>query len=166
MQNEKTKKIKWVHKVLLVVAVCLIALGILIAKNSQNDYTTLRVGEQTLKVQIAKTSQKKKAGLCCRDSLPFNQGMLFVYDQPGYYSFWMKDTRIPLDMIWIDSSKQIVHIEHSVAPETYPKTFINPEPAQYILETNAGYAKKYNIKKSDEVAFSLSAIDSLKLLLP
>lgn len=89
-----------------------------------------------------------------------------MYDKPGDYRFWMKDTRIPLDMIWISPDKRIVHIEHSVAPETYPQTFSSPEPAQYILETNAGHAKKYNLKKSDNVAFSLSAVDSIKLLLP
>ena len=166
MPSERTKKIKWAHSALAIIATVVVLTIIFIAINSQKTYTSLVVGNQTLQVEIANTSQKRQQGLCCRDSLPADQGMLFVYDKPGDYRFWMKDTRIPLDMIWIGSNKHIVHIEHSVAPESYPQTFSSPEPAQYILETNAGYAKKHGLKKSDNVAFSLSTVDSLKLLLP
>lgn len=79
--------------------------------------------------------------------------MLFVYDEPGDYRFWMKDTKIPLDMFWIDSNKQIVHIERDVQPSSYPKSFGSTKPAKYVLETNAGFADKYKIKNRDNVAF-------------
>lgn len=166
MQNERTKKTKLVRRALLGLAVVSFLVILAIAIFSQKDITPLQVRGQELQVEIANNSQKRERGLCCRDSLPADQGMLFVYDLPGNYRFWMKDTRIPLDMIWVNADKRIVHIEHSVAPETYPQTFGSSEPAQYILETNAGFAKKYDLKKSDTVAFSLSTIDSIKLLLP
>lgn len=81
--------------------------------------------------------------------------MLFVYDMPGSYAFWMKDTRIPLDIMWLNSEKEIVHIESNVQPASYPKTFVPKMPAQYVLETNAGYAQKYTIKIGDRVEFEL-----------
>lgn len=121
---------------------------------SQNKkLAELTINDTTVAVEFAKTSQEQSRGLCCRDSLPENQGMLFVYDSPGNYGFWMKDTRIPLDMYWISSEKRIVHIEHSVQPDSYPKSYRSPEPAQYILETNAGFAKQYNIQVGDIVQF-------------
>lgn len=138
--------------VIFVLAIILLTV-FTIATNSQNERTTLSIGGQELQVEIANTSQKRSRGLCCRDSLAENHGMLFVYDQPGDYRFWMKDTRIPLDMFWINSSKQIVHIERDVQPSSYPIAYGTKEPAQYVLETNAGFAEKYHVKNRDIVAF-------------
>ena len=146
---------KPVRKLLLFSGIATILLGLIIvfAIKSQNHTTTLSIGGQVLEVEIANSSQKRSHGLCCRDSLAEDHGMLFVYDKPGDYRFWMKDTRIPLDMFWVNSSKQIVHIERDVQPSSYPKAYGTKEPAQYVLETNAGFAQKYNIKNRDIVAF-------------
>ena len=65
----------------------------------------------------------------------------------------MKDTRIPLDMFWIDSDKRIVHIEKNVQPSSFPKSYVSSQSAQYVLETNAGYANEYHISNRDDVAF-------------
>ncbi len=155
MQNEKTKKTKWALKFVAVVTVVLFS-GVLIffATKSQNDVMTVTINKAELVVEIATTSQEKTQGLCCRDSLPQNHGMLFVYEKPGTHQFWMKDTRIPLDMYWIDASKKIIHIEHSVQPETYPQTFGPEALSQYILETNAGFARAHNIRVGDMVEFT------------
>lgn len=123
-------------------------------KKNKPEYIPLTIGASTLKVEVAKTFEERNRGLCCRDHLPQNQGMLFVYDRPGDYGFWMKDTLIPLDMYWIDGKKQIVHIKHSVQPDSYPKTYKSPKPAQYVLETNSGYAKKHNIDVGERVKFN------------
>lgn len=156
MQNDATKKTKWARKVFAFTILIISIIGIIFAKTLQNDGSNLKklhVKNQNIVIEIAKTSQEKSKGLCCRDALEQNAGMLFVYEEPGDYRYWMKDTRIALDMYWIDSEKRIVHIEHSVRPETYPKEFGSPMPAQYILETNAGYAKKHNIKVGEQVDF-------------
>lgn len=125
----------------------------IISQNSNKSMPTLRINNQEIHIEIATTLQEKKEGLCCRNSLPERQGMLFVYDQPGDYGFWMKNTRIPLDMYWISAEKKIVHIEHSVRPDSYPQSFRSPIPAQYILETNAGFAKKHSITVGDQAEF-------------
>lgn len=145
-----------VRKVVTGAVAAALLLVLYIATVSQKTVTTpLSIKNREFTVEIANTSQKRERGLCCRDSLPADRGMLFVYDSPGDHRFWMKDTRIPLDMIWIDSGKRIVHIEESVQPETYPKSFSADKPAKYVLELNAGTAKKYGFQNRDKVAFKL-----------
>lgn len=168
MQNEKTKKTKSALKALLVV-ILVVSIGwfgfnaISSQKEyeaSHNDANTLKVNDVKVKIIFAMTSQEKSRGLCCRDSLPQDEGMLFAYDQPGLYSFWMKDTRIPLDMYWLNESKEIIHIEHGVQPEIgvddSQLTSYGPSTeSMYILETNAGFAKKNDIQIGDKAVFSL-----------
>lgn len=152
--DNPTKRSSWIFWYFLILAVISLGVGFLIYKqNYLPEKKFLTINNSIITIEIADTPQKRERGLCCRDSLPENSGMLFIYETAGDYQFWMKDTRIPLDMYWISSDKKIVHIEHNVQPSSYPKTFSSPVPAQYILETNAGYAKKYTIKINDTVQF-------------
>lgn len=144
-----------VRKLFVIAATAVSIAVLLIAIKSQKQYTAITIGSQVINVEIANTSQKREHGLCCRESLPADQGMLFVYKSPGDYRFWMKDTQIPLDMFWIDSDKRIVHIERNVRPSSYPQSYGTKTPAQYVLETNAGFADKFQIKNRDIVAFTL-----------
>ncbi len=153
MQNDATKKTKLARKALLAVVLAVLCGSVFFAINSQKQTKTVYVNETKLTAQIATSSQEQKRGLCCRDYLAKNSAMLFIYDQPGDYRFWMKDTKIPLDIYWINSEKRIVHIEHSVQPESYPKSFGSEKAAQYILETNAGFAKTHSINVGDTVKF-------------
>ena len=115
------------------------------ATKSHKNMPHVTIDEVTINVEIANSSQKRKKGLCCRDYLQKNSGMLFVYERPAILQFWMKDTRIPLDMYWINENKEIIYIEQNVRPESYPKSFGPAVPALYVLETNAGYAKEHRI---------------------
>ncbi|MFO0971155.1 MAG: DUF192 domain-containing protein [Candidatus Saccharimonadales bacterium] len=174
MRNDVTKKTKSARKVLAIFAAAAVLIIFAVLSQSllhhykkaevasynksatilQNrDNIPLYLGDQVLHVSIARLPQEQQRGLCCRDSLDTNSGMLFVYDKPGDYRFWMKDTRIPLDMYWINGEKSIVHIEENVRPESYPRSFGSPKPAQYVLETNARFAKKHNIKVGDKIRF-------------
>ena len=89
-----------------------------------------------------------------RDSLGENEGMLFIFDKEDYYSFWMLNTRIPLDIIWINANKEIIHIERNLQPctDSCPKYSPN-EKALYVLEVNANYTSKNGINIGDKVAF-------------
>ena len=104
-------------------------------------------------VQIADTNVKKTLGLSNKNKLKNNKGMLFTYDQPGLYSFWMKDMNFSIDIIWISKDKKIINISKDISPATYPKTFKPPRPAQYILEINAGLSDKYGFKIGNKVNF-------------
>ncbi|MBP7837369.1 DUF192 domain-containing protein [Candidatus Saccharibacteria bacterium] len=157
MQNDLIKKIKSVRKRviisggILVLAFIAVALFVVPSSNNKNATKSHKsraqaiINNTVISLEIANSSQKQKKGLCCRDYLQKDSGMLFVYERPAILQFWMKDTRIPLDMYWINEKKEIIYIEHNVRPESYPKSFGPAVPALYVLETNAGYAKEHRI---------------------
>ncbi len=111
--------------------------------------------EACLGVELALTPQKRSQGLMFREYLPRNRGMLFVFDSDDYWVFWMKNTHVPLDMIWLNADRQVVHIVKNVPVdkgENIPQ-YAPAVPARYVLETNAGFCGKYNIKLGDEAKF-------------
>lgn len=97
---------------------------------------TISIGSKKISVEVADTQQSREKGLSGRPCITENEGMLFTYDRPGQYSFWMKGMKFPIDIIWISTAKKAVVIQEDVQPSTYPDSFINPSihPAQYILE--------------------------------
>jgi len=102
---------------------------------------TLEIGGQILSVEIADTATLRSKGLSNRPSLQTGTGMIFIFDKPDIYGFWMKDMNFPIDILWIDADWKIVSIEKNVSPDTYPKTFTPSKPIKYVLETNAGELK-------------------------
>jgi uncharacterized membrane protein (UPF0127 family) len=108
-------------------------------------------------VEVATTDETRMRGLQFRNSLSENQGMLFVFDHEDQYAFWMKDTLIPLDIIWLDYSKKVVYIEENAKPcKIAPCPSYRPSAnALYVLEVNAGYAQKIGLKKGDALEFQL-----------
>lgn len=96
-------------------------------------------------------------GLKYRDSLPADRGMLFVYGKPGFYRYWMHEVKIPLDILWLDSNRKIVQLVHDVPPCPGPPekcpVYGGAFEAQYVLEINAGLARKYGIKPGMLVGF-------------
>lgn len=114
------------------------------------------INSQCFNIEIAKTPQERQKGLMYRQSLNENAGMLFIFDKEGIYPFWMKNTLIYLDIIWISKTKKIVHIEEDVQPckiDSCP-SYSPEKEALYVLEINAGLAEKYSFKVGDEVKFS------------
>ena len=111
------------------------------------------INDAKIEVELADSVQKRAEGLSGRENLGRNQGMLFVFERPDYYSFWMKDMNFALDVIWIDENKKIVDITKNILPESYPKKFQPHEPAKYVLEVNASFADAHNIKISDTADF-------------
>lgn len=109
--------------------------------NSGLEEKTLTVGDATLQVEIAQTAEQKITGLSYRPSLAEGRGMLFIFNTDGRHGIWMKDMQFPIDIIWIDAAMKVVHIEKSVAPDTYPQAFTPPTPARYVLEVPAGYTE-------------------------
>ena len=77
--------------------------------------------------------------------------MLFVFDHPAQYPFWMKDMNFPIDIIWIDENLKVIFIKKNAVPESYPEVFTSPQNSKYVLEVVAGFSDKYNIKIGDKV---------------
>lgn len=90
------------------------------------------------KLEIANDAAARTKGLSGRSCIPNDTGLLFVFDTPGIYPFWMKDMKFAIDIVWLDIDKKVVHIEKNVEPSTYPRTFSSTEPAVYVLEVKAG----------------------------
>lgn len=95
--------------------------------------------------EVASNQITKAFGLGGRSSLPWDRGMLFVYDQPGFYYFWMKGMLIPLDFIWLADGRVIDVTTNVPPPENQGEllsTFTSQAPAKYVLEVNAGWVEK------------------------
>ena len=113
--------------------------------------------ETCFNVEIAKEESQILRGLQGRSALASDQGMLFVFSSSYRYVFWMKDTLIPLDMIWLDYARQVVHIEKNVLPcKNDPCPTYQPKSeALYVLEINAGLADANQIVLGDHFDFKL-----------
>lgn len=106
-------------------------------------------------VEIVNDPRERSQGLMFRENLEWNKGMLFVFDEEKILSFWMKNTLIPLDMLFIDEKLRIIDIKENVSPckENPCPSYPSKQPAKYVLEVNAGFALKNNIKIEDMVSF-------------
>jgi uncharacterized membrane protein (UPF0127 family) len=83
-----------------------------------------------------------------------DEGMLFIFDAEERQSFWMKNTHIPLDIIFVNNEKTIVHIAENCEPYSL-KPIPSFEYAKYVVEVNGGYARKHGIKVGSEIVFTL-----------
>lgn len=103
-------------------------------------------------IEIADNSATRESGLMYRENLKENKGMLFIFPKEDIYSFWMKNTLIPLDIIWINQNKEIVFISKNNQPcENNLCPLINPNiQAKYVLEINSGLSEKIGLKLGDE----------------
>ena len=110
-------------------------------------------GESCFTVEIASTPDSRATGLMYRKQLADDRGMLFVFQENGLYPFWMKNTIIPLDMVWLGAKLNVVHIAENVQPCTAdPCQVINPGvEARYVLELNAGTASRLGLKNRDSL---------------
>ncbi|MBD3208656.1 MAG: DUF192 domain-containing protein [Candidatus Nealsonbacteria bacterium] len=104
-----------------------------------------------LEIEVAESSQERQRGLMFRESLDEDKGMLFVFEKEGIYPFWMKNTLIPLDIIWLDNAGEIVDIKKNAAPcqGGACETFVPTGEAKYVLEINAGVVDKIGLSIGD-----------------
>jgi len=100
----------------------------------------LTLGSSSLQASVADTEVKREQGLSGTPYIPTGVVKLFVFDTAAPWAFWMKDMQYPIDIIWLDEHKTVVHIESALAPETYPRSFAPATPAKYVIETESGFA--------------------------
>lgn len=106
-------------------------------------------------VEIAADNEVRAQGLMFRDHIDPGKGMLFVFPQDDVVSFWMKNTRIPLDMIWIDSGRRVVGIKENVPPCKVADcpSYGPGVAARYVLEVGGGEVAKHQLKVGDSLQF-------------
>lgn len=130
---------------------------------------TLTKGDIEIELIIADTPAKRTQGLSEHNGLKQNQGMLFVFEEEDHHGIWMKDMLFPLDIIWLtdapaevsaqagkDDERRmvIVDVQKNAGPESFPKIYSPKEKAFYVLEVNAGFLDKNNIKIGDVLTLS------------
>jgi uncharacterized membrane protein (UPF0127 family) len=130
--------------------------------STSNEYRRVVVSVNGIELvaYVAATNEQKAKGLSVKDTLPEYEAMLFVFETAQEHSFWMKNMKFPIDIIWLDSDKAVVHIEHNLQPCSFDLLCPSYKPnnnALYVLETVAGFAQKHDIVEGTRVEFQLSA---------
>ncbi|MCK9210500.1 MAG: DUF192 domain-containing protein [Ignavibacteriaceae bacterium] len=158
------KKIFYAVGAIVIIAVYLFAYIIPNLTNKQTEeteYNFMKEGTLTftdslnnpitkIDLEIADSDYDRQLGLMFRKSMEMNQGMLFIFPEQEPLSFWMRNTYISLDMIFVNADKKIVTIHKNtktLSDQSYPST----EPAQYVVEVVAGFADKYSLKVGDKI---------------
>ena len=111
----------------------------------------------SITAELAKTDEERARGLMFRERIRPDQGMLFVFEEEGLHGFWMKNTLVALDILWLGRDRRIVHIAADVPPcKADPCPTYGPDvPAAYVLELKAGEAGARGLKAHDRLEFVL-----------
>ena len=118
--------------------------------------TTVKIKHEVFAVEIADTPEERALGLQYRESLGKNSGMLFIFESESNHTFWMYNTYIPLDIIFLNRDRKIVHIAKNTTPLSTET--INPQnnTILYAIEVNAGTSDRLGLQIGDRVSFSAS----------
>lgn len=107
--------------------------------------------------ELAVTDEERQLGLMFRTEIYPDQGMLFIFEEEGYHSFWMKNMNFALDILWLDKDKKVIHLESHVPPcqKTPCPSYAPLLPAFYVLELKAGSIEKKGLELYDRLDFIL-----------
>lgn len=133
----------------------ILALALALIGCSGAERKIVRFKGSSFNVEVASSRQEQEQGLMFRRYLPPDSGMLFIFDDEAPQAFYMKNTYIPLDIIWMDRDKRVVFIKKGAkAADGNSYERISPqEKAMYVLELNSGTADKIGLKKGDVLRF-------------
>lgn len=104
-------------------------------------------------IEIADTPEAREQGLMWRRSVPDSLAMLFIFDEAEEQSFWMRNTYVPLDMIYVGADLRIVSIHRNTIPLNEEGSYPSGEPAQFVVEVRGGYCDAYGIAEGDRIIF-------------
>ena len=128
--------------------------------SSTLTFTTIAYPNGTrIRAELADTDEKRARGLMFREQLASDRGMLFVFSEPGQWAFWMKNTKIPLDILWLDSNKKIVDFVENI-PGCLGDPCLQYQPAfdaSYALEVPAGSIKRLKLARGMKLSFDVLA---------
>lgn len=123
-----------------------------------DPYITITHNEHTFKALVADTPETRAQGLSGRPGLAQDELLLFVFDAPGRHGFWMRNMLFSIDIVWLDESGRVVHVEESVSPDTFPTTFTPSSNALYVIEGNAGLVEEYGLGEGAYVSIPLYGV--------
>lgn len=140
---------RWIAAVFLIVLFLIFAVFFL--KFGKKEENSVCFEKECFYVELADAPKKQENGLMFRESLGENKGMLFIFENEGDYSFWMKNTKIPLDIIWIDKNGAVVYISknNKQCADNFCPSIRSDKNANYVLEVNGGEADRIGLKIGD-----------------
>lgn len=140
-------------KVLLVFLVLISCNRVSLWDSTDSNASRLKIktakAELHFNVELAKSNEERQRGLMYREELPESSGMLFIFDEQSEHSFWMKNTKIPLDLIFFDNDFRIVGFLEAMKPYSTQSRSIK-KPSRYVLEVNAGLVEKLGLSIGDQ----------------
>jgi uncharacterized membrane protein (UPF0127 family) len=112
---------------------------------------------KVLQVEVMVSDEDRAMGLMFRPSLPLDRGMLFLFETPDFHGIWMKNCRFPIDIVWLDEARQVVHVAEKVPPcKVEPCPVYKPlRRASWVVELNAGQARREGAVVGAAVRFEL-----------
>jgi len=143
-----------IYRVFLAIALSTCTLGSACTTDAGNAKVILhtRGGDVPVTVEVADTPDRRSLGLMYRKELAAEVGMLFVFDAPEHLTFWMKNTVLPLDMIFIGEDRHVLGIVKNTVPFTTTPRGVDGE-SRYVLEVNAGFSDRHGVAGGDSVSF-------------
>jgi uncharacterized membrane protein (UPF0127 family) len=107
--------------------------------------------------ELAVTDEERQQGLMFREKMDENQGMLFVFEGEDIHAFWMKNMKFPIDILWLDGQKRIIHLEAGVPPCTADPcpSYVPKAPAVFVLELKSGAAARHGLRLYERLGFVL-----------
>ena len=142
--------------ILFLMLLSLFVIGCTQSEKQIGDNTIVYIDTGTKEIlvnaEVVDEFEERMQGLMFREYLDENDGMLFIFEQQEYLSFWMKNTLIPLDMIFISENLEIVDIHHAIPCESDPcRSYTSKDLALYVLEVNEGFTDENNIEIGDKI---------------
>lgn len=158
-QNKRKISIILVLVLPIVVILIIAVLGYFFKKPIYSNNVAIVINGNDYFLEVAQNNREQQKGLSKRTELCSNCGMVFVFDREGKHSFWMKDTHLPLDIIWLNSKKEIVKIINAAGADS-ETVYTNKDPAKYAIELKANEALKLNLKIGDTIPLELKPNES------
>ena len=140
------KSILWA---IVIGVLALVGFGVnAIVSTAMQPTPLIDLGGGTFRVQVAQTETELERGLAGRTKLADNEAMWFIFPEDKVWKIWMKGMKMPIDIVWLDRDKKVVHIEENVQPDAEPyEVYQPPVPARYVLEMAARSVQKFAVKK-------------------
>lgn len=120
------------------------------------DYraTSITLGGQRFSARVPITEAMHEKGLSGTESLTESEAMLFVFDKDQQWGIWMKDMKIPIDIVWLDADKRVVFIKQNAQPDSFPEVLEPPVDTRYVIEIAAGRSDDLGIRLGDQAQFT------------
>ena len=134
----------WARRAAVIAALCVAAVASAQDGPQKLAQVRLNAGIHNMNAELASTPQQREIGLMFRNAMPANDGMLFVFEQPGQQCFWMRNTLIPLSVAFIGDDGSVVNID-DMKPQTLD-SHCSAKPVRFVLEMNEGWFAKRGIK--------------------